>query len=178
MRSFWIPVLLVALLGFGAVTLTGCGDTQNSADAAECSCETGKAGADGWCEKCEVGYVKGEKTECKGCVDAALGGSECADCAAKKGAEAGGAKGATGSEGECGPDCKCCSKGECSGADCKCCAKRAAEAAQGDATECACEKGKAGAPIWCEKCDKGYVDGEPAHCKGCVAKAQKKAAAK
>lgn len=178
MRSFWIPVLLLATLCIGTAALIGCGDAQtNSADAAECSCETDKAADAGWCPKCEVGYVKGEKTDCKGCFDAAQGGAECADCAAKKGATSdAGAKGATGSKGECGPDCKCCSKGECAGADCTCCAKRAAEVGEGDAEACRCKQGKAGEPVWCEKCDKGYVDGKEAHCKGCVAKAQKQAA--
>lgn len=183
MRSFWIPVLLLATLCIGSAALVGCGDAQtNSADAAECSCEADKAADAGWCAKCEVGYVKGEKKECKGCVDAAQGGAACADCAAKEpgaketGAKETGAKGAEGSAGECGPDCKCCSKGECSGKDCKCCAKRAADAGAGDADACLCKQGKAGEPVWCEKCDKGYVDGEEAHCKGCVAKAQKQAA--
>lgn len=49
-----------------------------------------------------------------------------------------------------------------------------AEGTVGDAPDCVCEKGKAGAPIWCKACDKGYVDGEPADCPNCVKKAQKK----
>ena len=42
--------------------------------------------------------------------------------------------------------------------------------------ECLCVKGLAGDPVWCQKCDKGFIDGEPAHCQGCVKKAQKKLA--
>ena len=42
----------------------------------------------------------------------------------------------------------------------------------GDDPDCVCEKGKAGTPIWCKVCDKGYVDGEPADCPLCVKKAQ------
>lgn len=44
----------------------------------------------------------------------------------------------------------------------------------GDAPACVCKQGKAGTPIWCEACNKGYVDGELADCPLCVKKAQKK----
>ena len=52
-----------------------------------------------------------------------------------------------------------------------------AEGETGDPTaECLCVQGLAGEPVWCKKCDKGYIDSEPAHCQGCVKKAQKKLA--
>ena len=51
----------------------------------------------------------------------------------------------------------------------------AAAATGGEEAACVCVMGLAGDPVWCKKCDKGYIDGEPAHCQGCVKKAQKKA---
>ena len=47
-----------------------------------CVCEQGKAGGTVWCAECNVGYVKGEKTECKDCVASAqTGKGKCEQCA-------------------------------------------------------------------------------------------------
>lgn len=50
----------------------------------------------------------------------------------------------------------------------------AATGTVGDAPACVCEQGKAGTPVWCEACNKGYVDGQPADCPLCVKKEQEK----
>jgi hypothetical protein len=40
----------------------------------------------------------------------------------------------------------------------------------GEASEtCTCEAGKAGGTTWCDKCDKGYVEGDAVACEGCYA---------
>ena len=57
----------------------GDGDGGASGDAM-CACEEGKGGGTMWCDACEKGYIKGEPTTCKECVEAELGGPECADC--------------------------------------------------------------------------------------------------
>ncbi|MDF1702595.1 MAG: hypothetical protein P1V36_15705 [Planctomycetota bacterium] len=67
----------------------------------------------------------------------------------------------------------CCDEKAC--ADCepgKCSCKEGAAAA----VACVCKAGKAGKPVWCEGCDKGYVDGKEVCCPSCVKKAVKKAA--
>ncbi|MBR58309.1 MAG: hypothetical protein CMH54_09840 [Myxococcales bacterium] len=47
---------------------------KNTAAQAACTCGAGKAGTTTWCEKCGVGYVKGEKTKDKAAVEAAAKG--------------------------------------------------------------------------------------------------------
>lgn len=67
----------------------------------------------------------------------------------------------------------CCDEKAC--ADCepgKCNCQEGAAAA----VACVCKAGKAGKPVWCEGCDKGYVDGKEVCCPSCVKKAVKKAA--
>ncbi|GEM_PF-6966724 len=39
---------------------------------AECSCSKGKGGGTIWCDSCNMGYIKGEKTDDKKKVDEAL----------------------------------------------------------------------------------------------------------
>ncbi len=89
------------------------------------------------------------------------------------------AAGATGTSGTAGAkacDESCKESGACS-EKCKesgssCCDKeKVAEAAS---AVCACAKGKAGEPVWCESCKKGYVDGKEVCCPSCVEDAKKK----
>jgi hypothetical protein len=174
MRSISIVLLLTGLLALGA-----CGDSTANTDATDASgtaADALKTGADapvadvapsckGDCKDCP------SKSACKG-----EGSGDCANCPSKgtcQGKGGGCAKTCKEScKGECSGDCSNCpSKSTCKG-DCKGCAKKAAA----DAPACVCAKGKAGEPVWCDACDKGYVDGKPAGCKGCVAEALKKRA--
>ena len=68
-------LMLVTLLGAGS--LMACNQKSEDAQAspehhAECSCSRGKQGETVWCDKCQVGYVKGEKTKDKAAVTAAM----------------------------------------------------------------------------------------------------------
>lgn len=45
------------------------------------------------------------------------------------------------------------------------------------AAACVCKAGKAGTPVWCASCEKGYVDGKEVCCPKCVQRAIDKAAA-
>ena len=36
-----------------------------------------------------------------------------------------------------------------------------------DEVACACSKGKAGEAVWCDKCNKGYVNSDAVKCRGC-----------
>ena len=65
---------------------------------------------------------------------------------------------------KCEGECQCKKDGACTKCEGECKCTKAAD--------CVCAKGKAGDPVWCAKCDKGYVDGEPADCPNCVKKAQ------
>ncbi len=69
------------------------------------------------------------------------------------------------------PDAKC-ADGEC-GESCDC---KAAAAKTAAAKACVCKAGKAGESVWCEACDKGYVDSKEVCCPSCVKSAIKKAA--
>ncbi|MCA8921878.1 MAG: hypothetical protein KDD82_08720 [Planctomycetes bacterium] len=76
----------IVLLGALAFCFGGCGSSEKAEPAkTECVCETAKA-ENGWCESCGVGYVGGEKMECKACVDKNMetaGAGKCEACAAK-----------------------------------------------------------------------------------------------
>ena len=68
-------LILVTLLGTGS--LMACNQKSEDAQAshehsAQCSCSRGKQGETVWCDKCQVGYVKGEKTKDKAAVTAAM----------------------------------------------------------------------------------------------------------
>ncbi len=56
----------------------------------------------------------------------------------------------------------------------------AGDATAGDAAEpgagCVCAAGRAGKPVWCEACDRGYVDGKEVSCPACVERGVKAAA--
>ena len=74
---------------FGVVALSffavGCASTSTAGSAVKvaaqaCSCSVGKAGGTTWCEACSVGYAKGKKTACKGCVTKAESGKACPGC--------------------------------------------------------------------------------------------------
>lgn len=81
MRNSLFACLAVALL---ALPLAGCGDDATKGAEAACSCDKGKAGETVWCEACNAGYVKGEKTKCEACFKAKTGdGPACEACAAK-----------------------------------------------------------------------------------------------
>jgi hypothetical protein len=69
---------------------------------------------------------------------------------------------------------------KCDGSKCgeSCACKEKAAAAKTAAKACVCKAGKAGASVWCEACDKGYVDSKEVCCPSCVKSAIKKAAAK
>lgn len=144
-------------------------------DCANCpSKAAAKSACSGDCANCPG------KAACKGDCD-----GDCTQCASKGESAARGA-----GKGECSGDCQDCpKKGACSG-DCQGCKKTASKPAckgscEGDCKTCAakqqaaaemlgcvCAQGKAGEPVWCDVCDKGYVDGKPAGCKGCVAEAK------
>ena len=62
--------------GGGMMDPAGAGTTEMA-----CICAEGKAGGTIWCPDCDVGYVKGEKTTCKGCFTAKNGGPACESCA-------------------------------------------------------------------------------------------------
>lgn len=47
------------------------------------ACAAGKSGESTWCEKCDVGFVEGEKVKCAGCYAAKTGGPECEACSSK-----------------------------------------------------------------------------------------------
>ena len=97
MRVIAICLLAVGVCG---LLLSGCGKEEEApatppakvetpekpaADTTKeaCACEAGKAGGTVWCPECNVGYVKGEKTECKDCVASATEGKgKCEKCAA------------------------------------------------------------------------------------------------
>ena len=93
-------VLFLMAVGVVALALGGCSSEEPAAPEgapgaipsdlpaevdteAACACEEGKAGGTVWCPECNVGYVKGEKTECKDCVASATAGKgKCEKCAA------------------------------------------------------------------------------------------------
>jgi hypothetical protein len=68
-------LILATLLATGS--LMACNQKSEGAQVshehgAECSCNRGKQGETVWCDKCQVGCVKGEKTRDKAAVTAAM----------------------------------------------------------------------------------------------------------
>jgi hypothetical protein len=108
--------------------------------------------------------------------DDAEGSGAAANLLADPTAAAAGATGTSGTAGASACDESCSQSSACS-EKCKesgssCCDKeKGAEAAS---AACACVKGKAGEPVWCESCKKGYVDGKEVCCPSCVEDAKKK----
>ena len=111
----------------------------------------------------------------------ALGLAACGDAPATTdaGAAATGAPGATGSAGDAAAGDAAAAK---AAGEAGSCCEKAGEGAccqeEGGKAVCVCAAGKAGAPIWCEACKKGYVDGKEVCCPKCVQKAIDAAAAK
>ena len=80
MTRFCLAVIMAGAL---AAATVGCRTTK-TAHAGCPGGAQGKAGEAVWCDACNVGYVDGTKTKCKGCFTAKTGGTPCEACAAKK----------------------------------------------------------------------------------------------
>ena len=48
-------------------------EAAHDAHDASCTCTEGKEGGTMWCDKCGMGYIKGEMSHDKAAVDAAIG---------------------------------------------------------------------------------------------------------
>jgi len=76
----------LVLVGALAFCFVGCSSSEKTeAPATDCVCETAKT-ENGWCDKCSVGYVGGNKMECHACVDKNMETADagpCDACAAK-----------------------------------------------------------------------------------------------
>jgi hypothetical protein len=96
MRALLLTGVAVSLVLVGVV---GCETTGTSgvtsvvdkaapsnapAKTACAACQQGKSGKTVWCAKCDVGYVDGKKTACKGCFAQKTGGPACPVCSKKK----------------------------------------------------------------------------------------------
>ena len=135
MRHLVLALLLaLPLLALGCADVDGpvSGDVAEAVQTSDsghgkaghdCSaCSRGKDGGTAWCDGCGKGYVKGEPTDDKAAVEAAM--------AAETGA---------------------------------------AEAApKGDGHACACTSPEGPGTMWCDKCDKGFIDGVETADKGAV----------
>ena len=79
-RVLFQRLLMVGLL---AIFTIGCqsADSNRIASASGCQpCKKGLAGGTVWCNQCNAGFVKGNKTTCKSCYLAASGGPKCKQC--------------------------------------------------------------------------------------------------
>lgn len=72
-------VLVLSIVAVaGLAVLAGCiGAQTHDGDDMACTCEGLRAGNTGWCDHCNVGYVSGNRTECRNCVAA---NGMCAAC--------------------------------------------------------------------------------------------------
>jgi len=88
MRVSLTPVLTLSMLllfsAFSASCCCGiCGGDREESTAAAPACETCGRGLPDeifWCDSCNAGFIKGKKTSCKGCVEAAKSGGTCPVC--------------------------------------------------------------------------------------------------
>ena len=136
-----LTVALAALLGACQNDTANAPDKDVASATATVAAATATASA-----KAADAQDHGCGQDCDGC-DKHAKGEGCGDCAGK------------GAEGhECGGDCAGCDKhakgescGKDCGGDCAGCEK---------AGDCACAAGKNGEAVWCDKCNKGFVDGQ------------------
>ena len=90
MRGFQIAATLCVM----SATLAACacphgessgsGRHQDSVHMSTCACREGMAGGTAWCDKCQMGFVNGEKVACKGCYVEKTGGAPCPMCSGKR----------------------------------------------------------------------------------------------
>jgi hypothetical protein len=100
-------LLALAVLPLGALSLAGCGNGLETAQAA-CDCAKGQDGESVWCAPCGVGYVAGERLCCRGSYEARREAAErLTDQAARVEAEAARGESCEGcpSKGTCGGSC-------------------------------------------------------------------------
>lgn len=88
-------LVLVAVVAVGALSVASCNmdrSGHNTIRGGGLSMERPPAGCpscdsamkhDGWCEKCNSGFINGTKVSCKSCVDAYKGHMDCKACGKK-----------------------------------------------------------------------------------------------
>jgi hypothetical protein len=153
MRRFMCSAVVLCLVA----VLGGCDDDAPNVDAPNVDAPTDAKGTAPAADQ-----APGVMTEAVGDVLKAEPAGSCCQT-----------EGAATASGQATCDKTTCDKAS-AGEGCKC---KTADAAKTSKAACVCAAGKAGAPIWCNACEKGYVDGKSVCCPNCVKSAVKKAAA-